>query len=155
MGWVGFSFTGRRQERIGGILITLVFLGVGYSIVKGFDVSGTLLQGYLSGKTLLTPLHNDRVRFSWLVVAVLFWIQLQWVAASKNLRRLYLFLSVFFILYLHVLAVRIGLLCFYMAALFFLLRAIVKPVTHIRAALLLLLLIAFPVIMYQIGRAHV
>jgi O-antigen ligase len=149
LGWVGFYFSERGQQRIGWALIGLVLFGAGYSIVKGFEGSDSVLRDYLSGKTLPTLLDNDRVRFSWLVVAILFWMGMGWVDAGKRLRRLYIFLSIILIMFLHVLAVRIGLLCFYLLAFFFLLRALLTPATHIRAAILMLLLIALPIAMYQ------
>ena len=148
LGWVGLSISERWRQRIGWMLVSFVFVSVLYSWMPWWMQSGAIQQDYLRGKTLLTPLDNDRVRFSWLIVAVLFWLQLQWAVATARLRWLIGVISIFFVLYLHALAVRIGLLCFYMLALFWILRWISSPSLRKWAIPALLLFLFIPLLMY-------
>jgi hypothetical protein len=148
LGWVGLSISDRWRQRIGWMLVSFVFVGMLYSWIPWWMQAGAIQQDYLRGKTLLTPLDNDRVRFSWLIVAVLFWLQLQWAVATARLRWLIGVISIFFVLYLHALAVRIGLLCFYMLALFWILRWISSPSLRKWAIPALLLFLFIPLFMY-------
>ncbi len=148
MGWVGFSFSNKGMQRVGWLLTALVFFGSIHSILPWVLDATSVQAGYLSGKTLLTPLDNDRVRFSWLIVAVLFWMQLQWKSVAGWHRGLSVFLFGFFILFLHVLAVRIGLLCFYMLTGFWIVQQLFNPSLRKWAIPMLLMLLSLPVLMY-------
>ncbi len=148
MGWVGLSFTRRSFVLIGWTLFVLCSLGVLYSLADAFWGSTDTIQSYLSGKTLRTPLDNDRVRFSWLLVGILCWLQLQWHSETARMRSLIIGLSVFLVLFLHVLAVRIGLLCLYMLVFFWLVRMLSNPDWRKWAVVYLLILFLSPVMMY-------
>jgi O-antigen ligase len=148
MGWVGFSLSNKWMQRAGWILTVLVFLGAVRSVIPWVLDATSVQAGYLRGKTLLTPLDNDRVRFSWLIVAVLFWMQLQWKSVTGWHRGLIRCLFVFFILFLHVLAVRIGLLTFYMLTGFWIIQQGFNPSLRKWVVPMLLMLLSLPVLMY-------
>jgi len=113
-------------------------------VQDGFSVQAD----YLRGGSLRTLLDNDRVRFSWLVVAMCWWLQGQWNEGSARQRGLIVLLILFFGIYLHVLAVRIGLICFYMLSGFLLVRQVLAP-THRRwSVAALFLLVSLPFILY-------
>ncbi len=149
LGWVGLSLNSQAWTRLGWLLVGCTFLGLVYSVLPWFHDAVSVQADYLRGKSLPTPLGNDRVRFSWLIVAVLWWLLMQWERATPQKRWWILALGLFFVLYLHVLAVRIGLVCFYLLAGFVLLRQGVQ-LRHRRTVLVLLaLLFILPFVLYR------
>lgn len=149
LGWMGLSLEKQAWERLGWGLVVCAFGGVVYSLLPWLQDAVTVQADYLRGKSLPTPLGNDRVRFSWLIVGILWWLHQQWGMASRQKQRWILALGLFFVLYLHVLAVRIGLVCFYLLAGFLLLRQGMQP-RHRRTALTLMaLLLILPFILYR------
>src|SRR4029078_13717642 len=75
---------------------------------------------YLKAYTIETPLGNDHVRFSLLVVIAIFTIIFLLAENGKNFKKitknLLFTLAIINIIYLHVLAVRTGVICFYLWA---------------------------------------
>ena len=83
--------------------------------------SNVIHEGYLRAKTILTPLEDDHVRFSWLIsVAVMLCLLLFQLVQQMKGKIVLLLLTIFFIIYLHILSARTGLLSLYI---FFLLYA--------------------------------
>jgi len=149
LGWVGWQPDKKRLDVLGGMLTILVFLGSVYSLLPWLQDAASVRSDYLRGATLRTVLDNDRVRFSWLVVALCWWLQGQWNGSTSRARWVIALLIFFFGFYLHVLAVRIGLLCFYLLAGFLLLRSAANPAHRRWAWLSLLLIFLLPVVFYQ------
>jgi O-antigen ligase len=75
-------------------------------------------------------------------------MQGRWKNATTRQRWLIAGLILFFIFFLHVLAVRIGLVCFYLLAAFLLLRQLLDPAHRRESVVLLLLLIVLPFLLY-------
>lgn len=148
LGGVGLRWDKKRHEWIGWILVALVGIGSIYSLIPWMRDAFSVNVDYLRGGSLPTWLDNDRVRFSWLVVAMCWWIQGRWKDALPRQRWLIAGLILFFIFFLHVLAVRIGLVCFYLLAAFLLLRQLLDPAHRRGSVVLLLLLIGLPFLLY-------
>lgn len=148
LGWVGWSLTKKQYDRFGWILSLLVFIGSFYSLLPWIQDAFSVPDAYRSGGSLPTLLDNDRVRFSWLVVAMCWWLQGQWSRGSSRQRWLIAGLILFFVFYLHVLAVRIGLVCFYMLAGFLLIRQLTNPVQRRWSVAALVILTSLPFILY-------
>lgn len=148
LGGVGLSWNKNRYEWIGWVLVALVGIGSIYSLIPWMRDAFSVNVDYLRGGTLPTWLDNDRVRFSWLVVGICWWMQGRWENASPRQRWLIAGLLVFFFVFLHVLAVRIGLVCFYMLAGFLLIRRLMDPARRRYSLAMLLLLIALPFLLY-------
>jgi O-Antigen ligase. len=98
------------------LLILLVTASSLWSFANYFTNMQAINEGYLRAQTIRTPLENDHVRFSLLVavsilISVVFLIKfkgfLKWQKIALALIALWL------IVYLHLLAARTGLLCFY------------------------------------------
>lgn len=148
LGGVGLHGDKKRYEWIGWTLVALVGIGSIYSLIPWMQDAFSMHADYLRGGSLPTLLDNDRVRFSWLVVAMCWWMQGKWENASTRQRWLIGGLILFFIFFLHVLAVRIGLVCFYMLAGFLLIRRLLDPAHRRGAVILLLLLMVLPFLLY-------
>lgn len=95
--------------------ITLVFAGCCWSLWQYVQNIHSVHEQYLKAKLLLTPLENDHVRFSLLVTIAIACIVMllkqylpkrQWIIPSVA--------AIFFIVYLHILSARTGLLSLYL-----------------------------------------
>lgn len=105
--WVGFWF------------IFLVFAACCWSLLDYFQNLDQIHAAYLRAKVFATPLENDHVRFSLVVcIAVICAVVLMKEAIQKIARRLLFPVTAFFIIYLHLLSARTGLIAFYLFLLF-------------------------------------
>jgi O-antigen ligase len=107
--------------------------------------SSSIIESYLRAKTLPTPLNDDHVRFSWVVVIAVVLSLRQSLEAIRTVTKfIYALLAVFFILYLHLLSARTGLLMLYVFLLFFIVFIIRRysPRKIIPAILLLIIVVA-------------
>jgi O-antigen ligase len=94
---------------------------------------------------------NDHVRFSLLVTVAVLYSLLQLTirpGASSVFRILYVALAVFFGIYLHVLAVRTGLVCLYSGLIVLLIVWLIRKREKIKFIILLLGMVAVPIIAY-------
>jgi O-antigen ligase len=114
------AFAGRWQlnkqqwQMVAYVFLTLLCLGCSWSAAQYLLNSIDWNQEYLRAKLMATPLENDHIRFSWLVsVAVLLSLVLWQNAATKVQKILLSALVLFFIIYQHLLAARMGLACLY------------------------------------------
>lgn len=148
LGWVGWSLTKKQYAWFGWTLSALVFMASIYSLLPWMQDAFSVKDAYRSGGSLPTLLENDRVRFSWLVVAGCWWLQGQWSEVTRLQRGIMACLILFFVFYLHVLAVRIGLVCFYMLAGFSLIRQLANPVHRRWSVVALVVLAALPFLLY-------
>ncbi len=105
------------------IFLVLIFGGVCSSLWQYTQNMNAIHAAYLRAYTIETPLGNDHVRFSLLVVIAIFSILYLLTNGIKNYKRitkgLLLFLALIYFIYLHVLAVRTGLVCFYLGVFVF------------------------------------
>jgi O-antigen ligase len=121
-GEYGFSF--KDWEKIAFVFLIVTFVGVCWSFWQYFQNINAIHAGYLKANTIATPLGNDHVRFSLLVaIAILTGIFLFLRRNNKTVIGIVVVLLFSMIgvgiIYLHVLAVRTGLICFYFTILFF------------------------------------
>jgi hypothetical protein len=109
-----WQFSRRQWLVVAMVFIGVVLLGCSWSLFHYLQNREAIHEGYLRAKTLLTPLENDHVRFSWLVsVAVMTALLLTIVVKQKWATAVLWVLAIFFTLYLHVLAARTGMISLY------------------------------------------
>ena len=111
-------------RRIAFVFLLFVFGGVCWSLWQYAQDLDVINAAYLKAYTIETPLGNDHVRFSLLVVITIFTIVFLITESEGNFKRLTLILlfivAAINVIYLHVLAVRTGLICFYIGTFGFL-----------------------------------
>lgn len=110
------SLTNKQWRILALVFISIVTLASFWCIWHYIPTMPDINESYLRGKSMLTPLENDHVRFSWLVaVAVLFAILYSWSLRTKKDWRFWCLVSmvVWLIFFLHILAARTGLLSLY------------------------------------------
>lgn len=146
------NFSFKDWQRIAFVFLALVFGGICQSLWHYAQNVHAIHAAYLKAYTIETPLGNDHVRFSLLVVIAILTIVLLWTLSGKKLKKiiriLLLILVAIDILYLHVLAVRTGLICFYLGAFIFLIWLLTRQ-KRINFFLIILLLLV-PVASYFI-----
>lgn len=131
------------------MFIAVVAAGCSWSLWHYFQNITAVHEGYLRAKTLLTPLENDHVRFSWLVsVGVLVCILLANSITQKAVTVLLWILALFFITYLHVLSARTGMISLYIFLLLYAGWALFKERRVRTAGLLITVLLALPALAY-------
>lgn len=151
------AFSGKVQqskkqwEVLAYFFIILITGGTVWSLFHYVQDIEAVNQGYLKAKSLLTPLHNDRIRFSWLVtVAILAaaFLFFQKISREKTAALFLLLIVIWLIIYLHILAVRTGLFSFYLCLLVAAVWLIVKKMRGQYVVLLLSFLFLMPVMAY-------
>jgi O-antigen ligase len=135
------------------IACTFIFLMTAATIWCLFQYvenSAAINESYLKAKTMRTPLENDRVRFSWLVaVAVLI---AAWLCRQRSTKDIYwwilLLITGWLIVFLHLLAVRTGILSFYIILLGWVIHLFWQKKNRVQALGVLATLIVLPFIAY-------
>jgi O-antigen ligase len=120
----GISFKFKDWEKISFVFLLLTFGGICRSLWQYAQNINDKNAAYLKAYTIETPLDNDHVRFSLLVVIAILTIVFLLAESGKNFkkitRNLLVTLAIINVIYLHVLAVRTGLICFYLGVFIFL-----------------------------------
>jgi O-antigen ligase len=147
-----FNFLKRQWHLLAFIFIITVTAGTIWSMFHYVSDMAAVNEGYLRAKSILTPLENDHVRFSWLVaVAILSAAWLWWGnRAQKNISSLLWLVIIWLIIFLHILAARTGLFSFYLILFATMLGVVFKKNRLLYGAVLMVLLIALPVVAYVV-----
>jgi O-antigen ligase len=106
---------------------------------------------YLHAKTMITPFNNDHVRFSCVVSMAVLLSAWYWIRKRKQDKRtawVLLIVTIWLIIFLHILAARTGLFSFYILVFFTIFWLIFNKAKPLYAALLLLIVISLPLIAY-------
>lgn len=148
------DFTDRDWQKVALIFVAIVFGGMCVSASDYLQHMQAIDLGYLEAHTIKTPLENDHVRFSLLVViSLLTVLQLRVSKRANPGKFMFILLLLYFlvgVVYLHVLAVRTGLICFYLGAIVFLFSYLQNSKHKTRFVLLLVLMAAVPLLSYFI-----
>lgn len=106
-------------------------------------------QGYLRAKLIRTPFEDDHIRFSWAVVIAILLLYRSITREIKPENGIRLALVIFFVIYLHILSAKTGLLALYLAALIVFLFRLAQARSKIWLLGLLLLMAVIPFIAYK------
>ena len=112
-----FHFSTKHWQRLCMYLIVMVTLGTAWCMIQYAGDIDLVNDAYLRAKTMLTPLENDHVRFSWLTaIAILACAYLCWTRRNEKDLIFWILagLIIWLIIFLHVLAARTGLFTFYL-----------------------------------------
>lgn len=144
-----WQFSQKQWMMVAGVFILVVFAGCCWSFVHYLRNMEAVHEGYLRAKTLLTPLENDHVRFSWLVsIAVMTCFLLNHFILHKTYRFLLWSVALFFALYLHVLSARTGLISLYIFLLLYAVWTLIQKKNRTLTVFLLLSVITLPLLAY-------
>ncbi|MGH2552635.1 MAG: O-antigen ligase family protein [Chitinophagaceae bacterium] len=107
----------KRWEYLSLIFVGIITLASIWSMFHYSSNMSEINDSYLRAKSIITPLENDHVRFSWLVSVAA--ILAGWIAVNKRKEKgavsiVTAILFLWLVLFLHILAARTGLISFYM-----------------------------------------
>lgn len=141
----------KEWERLAYIFIALVTAGTIWSMFQYAEDITAVHEGYLHAKTIITPLNNDHVRFSWLIsVTVLLtgWFVIIKRNQEKLTAGILLGIGIWLILFMHILAARTGILSFYLSVLLIMFWILFNKSKPFYAIILLTVVMLMPVIAY-------
>ena len=139
----------KQWRMIAWFFLVLIFSGSAYGLADYLFHAKEINESYLRAKTILTPLEDDHVRFSWLVsVGVILCFVFIHHATLVKTKLLCLLLALFFAVYLHVLSARTGLLCLYLFLFLLASWMYVKNKSLKTVVLTLLTIFALPTLAY-------
>lgn len=125
LGLFSVNLSKQRWIQLTWIYILLVFMGCCWSLWQYAGNMAGMEAAYLKSKLLPTPAEDDHIRFSWMVVAaVLLGIKCLLFEKRSSAKFVLVSLLVFFVIYLHVLASKTGLVSLYGGGFVYLLYAI-------------------------------
>lgn len=144
-----WRFSQKQWLLVAGTFLAVTGLGCMWSLVHYGQNMAAVHEGYLQAKTLLTPLENDHVRFSWQVsVAVMTCCLLLHFNPYKKARFLLWILAAFFIIYLHVLAARTGIISLYIFLLLYAGWYLIKKNSSKTAVVIVAVFLTLPALAY-------
>lgn len=109
-----WQLTSKQWGQVAWFFLCLVFAGCSWSLYQYLQHHQEVQASYLKAKVMDTPLDNDHVRFSLIVcLSVLCSVQLLLKNPERTFRIILFFLIAFFVVYLHILSARTGLLGLY------------------------------------------
>jgi O-antigen ligase len=146
-----FHFSNKYWNTLAIVFILLVVAATGWSMFHYLPEMKNVHEGYLRSNLVRTPMENDHVRFSWLVCIAIVtagWIFWKNRKSSGFISLLIPVISIWLIVYLHILAARTGLLCFYTGLAIVMLWLIFKKANRMYSVILLVLFFALPFMAY-------
>jgi O-antigen ligase len=146
-------FTQQQWRQLLYFFVAASFIAVCWSLFQYAGNSASVNEAYLKAKSMVTPLENDHVRFSWLVhVAALLcsWIFYIFKRENRRYSWAWLIVAIYFIIYLHLLAARTGLFSFYISLLLLGIYLLIKKTNRNHAFILLLVLVSLPFLAYYL-----
>jgi len=148
------NFKSKTWEKIAFAFLILIFSGICRSLWQYLQNWESIHAGYLKAHTIETPLGNDHVRFSLLValaiVVSIFLLIKKRKDSKKTILILLAVITASNIVYLHVLAVRTGLICFYIGLFAFVISLLKNSKYKIKYLLLFISILILPLISYFI-----
>lgn len=148
-----FTFSKKNWDLLAYIFIGIAVIATLWSSFQYSLNMQAINESYLKAKSIITPLSNDRVRFSWLTsVAVLLSGKICWqhISSGKRIAWPWFAIILWLVIFLHILAVRTGLLSFYIIAITVAGRLVIKKIKQAYAVGFLLLLLMLPYIAYRV-----
>jgi len=147
-----FRFSKKQAAGLAYILIAIVAAGTLWSIYYYSSDATAINDSYLRAKSIVTPLENDHVRFSWLVsISILLggWLTIIKQTENNKISILLALVTVWLIIFLHILAARTGLLSFYLIAVATGAWLMVKKLKWFYGLSIILVVIALPLFAYK------
>ena len=147
-----WNFSQRKWDMIACIFIALMIIASGWTLFHYFRAAPEINNWYLQARTMITPLENDHVRFSWLAAIAAFlsgFYIVYYRSKSRGLTIVFLLILAWFMFFLHILAARTGLLALYLAIAGAAIWLIVRNLKWRTGIVLLLLIFLLPVLAYK------
>lgn len=146
------SFSKKKWEWLAYFFIAIITSGTIWSIFHYVPDAAAINAAYLKAKSIITPLQNDHIRFSWLIsVATLLsaWFSYSKSKESKMISWALAIIAIWLIIFLHILAARTGLISFYIMLAGILIWLLVKKMKPVYSIALFVFFLAIPFVAYK------
>ncbi|MBI5858910.1 MAG: O-antigen ligase family protein [Sphingobacteriales bacterium] len=146
------NFSKTQWNRLAYVFLLLITGGTIWSMFQYVPDAAVINADYFKAKSIITPLQNDHVRFSWLVsMAVLLSLWLGWSARKENKKLSWILIiaAAWLVIFLHLLAARTGLISFYIMLAGSIIWLLIKRVKPVYSITLFTLLLALPFVAYK------
>lgn len=146
------SFSKKQWEWLAYFFIIIIAAGSAWSMFNYIPDAVAINANYLKAKSIITPLENDHIRFSWLVaVALLFsvWLSYSKKKENKIVSWSLVIIAVWLVIFLHILAARTGLLSFYIMLACALIWGLIKKMKPVYSIALFVFFLAIPFLAYK------
>ncbi len=147
-----------HYDRLSRLFILLLLSGTFWSTAQYISNSDTIAESYLRAKVIPTPFDRNHIYFSFtLAVAVLVLYKLFSQTTDSKWKTIYTVTFIWFVIYLHILAAKTGLLFLYLTLVVLIIKAILQNIINkksgnkITALIVLVLLIAAPIAAYKLS----
>jgi O-antigen ligase len=147
-----FSFSKKQWDVLAYIFTGIVTAGTIWSLFYYAGDIEAVNASYLKAKSIITPMGNDHIRFSWLVsIAVLLCGWMVWKGKNGNKKYLVIFIitGIWLVVYLHLLAARTGLFSLYIMLFITGALLVVRKARLVTGISFLLLLVLLPLMAYN------
>lgn len=142
-----FQLQKQQWDWLAYFFLLLVFSGTIWSMVVYLQNAGAFNAGYLQAISIDTPLENDRIRFS-LLVSLAALLSVRMALQKKKPVSIWVLFGVWFVVFLHILSVRTGLLTFYIMLFAAGVYLLLNKLNRAKGLLLLTLVILLPFAAY-------
>lgn len=146
------EFRKRQWEWIAALVVALILGATIWTMIIYLSDPAAVNESYLKAKTMITPLANDHVRFSWLVslgVLISAHLFINYRQANKMVSYLWLLAALWFLVFLHILSARTGLLSVYLMALLTAVWLIIKKANWKTALIIIFVFSGLPFLAYK------
>jgi len=153
-----FGFSHKQWKQLGILFITLISAAAAWSLFIYSRDQSLINEGYLKAGSIPTMLDNDRVRFSWLV-AIAIMVCITFIFQKENSKQekipperysragIFGLIALGLVFFLHLLAVRTGLISFYISAIVFAIWMIFRK-SAAYSMVIILIVLALPLAAY-------
>lgn len=150
VGILSIDLNKKQIKQIIWLLNIVVLLGCLWSVINFLNDKDAITKSYLVAKVMPTVLDDDHIRFSWLISLSIILLNWQLIIASTKIEKIIgAIVTIFLIVYLHLLASKTGLLCLYASIAAMIFYFLFKKETRKISLLLLISIVVFAFIAYQ------
>ncbi len=129
--------------------LLMAFAGCLWGMIHYLQNIEAVHAGYLQAKSIPTPFENDHVRFSWMVtVAFMICVLLEKLTDNKTAKIFLVALSFFFVIYLHILSARTGIISLYIFLMLYALYFLWRRIASKKMWLFIVIIFLLPFITY-------
>ncbi len=132
------------------VFVSCLLLSSLWTFFNYLNNSQQINESYLQAKTMITPLDDDHVRYSWLISAGILVCGYLVTISSGKIKLFLIPLNAWFFIFLHLLASRTGIVCTYVMLFMLIVWLLVRRRKWLHAIIFLIIISGTPFAAYHI-----
>ncbi len=150
VGLLSIDLNKKQIKQIIWLLNIVMMIGCIWSVINFLNDKDAITKSYLVAKVMPTILDDDHIRFSWLVTLSIILLNWQMIIESSKIEKsISAIVTIFLIIYLHLLASKTGLLCLYVSIVVMIFYFLFKKETRKISLLLIISITTLAFIAYE------